>query len=177
MSVAVRTTGDPNGAASALQSAVWSLDRQLPVTQLKTMEQVIGESTAPRRFNMILVLVFAGAALLLASVGIYGVVAYSVTQRTQEIGVRMAMGAQRGDILRLVMRWGLALTLIGITIGTAGALFVTRLLTNFLFGVKPSDAMTFIGAAMVLGIVALLACYIPARRATKLDPMAALRAE
>jgi putative ABC transport system permease protein len=177
MNLAIRTRGDAKSATSALQSAVWSLDKQLPVTQLKTMEQVIGESTAPRRFNMILVLVFASAALLLASVGLYGVMAYSVTQRTQEIGVRMAMGAQRGDILKMVMRWGMLLTVIGIGIGVAGAFAVTRLLTDFLFGIKPSDGVTFAGVALVLAAVALLACYIPARRATKVDPMVALRAE
>jgi putative ABC transport system permease protein len=177
MNVAIRARGDAVGMTSALQSAVWSLDKQLPVTQLKTMEQVISESTAPRRFNMILVVVFAFAALLLASVGLYGVMAYSVTQRTQEIGVRMAMGAQQGDILKMVMRWGMLLTIIGIGIGIAGALAITRLLTDFLFGVKPADAVTFAGVAVLLGSVALLACYIPARRATKVDPMIALRAE
>jgi len=177
MNVAVRTPGDPAGTASALQSAVWSLDSQLPVTQIRTMEQVIGESYAPRRFNMILVLVFAGSALLLASVGLYGVMAYSVTQRTKEIGVRMAMGAQQADILRMMMRWGMLLTVIGVAIGTVGSFFVTRLLTDFLFGVKPSDAITFAGVAAVLGLVALLACYIPAKRATKVDPMIALRSE
>src|SRR5581483_6019117 len=177
MNVAVRTPGDPAGTASALQSAAWSLDSQLPVTQIRTMEQVIGESYAPRRFNMILVLVFAGSALLLASVGLYGVMAYSVTQRTKEIGVRMAMGAQQADILRMMMRWGMLLTVIGVAIGTVGSFFVTRLLTDFLFGVKPSDAITFAGVAAVLGLVALLACYIPAKRATKVDPMIALRSE
>ena len=177
MNLAVRTRGDAKSAMSSLQSAVWSLDKQLPVTQLKSMEQVIGESTAPRRFNMILVLAFACAALLLASIGLYGVMAYSVTQRTQEIGVRMAMGAQRLDILKMVMRWGMLLTLIGIGIGIAGALAVTRLLTEFLFGVRPTDVVTFAGVAIVLAAVALLACYVPARRATKVDPMVALRAE
>ena len=177
MNVAIRTIGDPNGTVNALQSTVWSMDRQLPVTELKTMEQVISKSTAPRRFNMILVLIFAGAALLLASVGLFGVMAYSVTQRTREIGVRMAMGAQRADILKMVMSWGLLLTAIGITLGTVGAFLVTRLLTDFLFGVKPTDAATFAGVVAVLGFVALLACYIPARRATKVDPMIALRSE
>jgi predicted permease len=177
MNLAVRTSTEPTGFASALQSAVWSLDRRLPVTQLKTMEQIIDESKAPRRFTMILMLIFAGTALLLASVGLYGVMAYTVTQRTREIGVRMAMGAERSDILKMVLQSGLSLTLIGIGLGTAGAFFVTRLLADFLFGVKPTDALTYAGVVVVLAIVALLACYIPARRATKVDPLVALRAE
>ncbi len=177
MNLAVRTTTEPASMASALQATVWSLDRRLPVTRLKTMEQIIDESKAPRRFIMILVSIFAGVALLLASVGLYGVMAYSVTQRTREIGVRMALGAGRGDILKMVLQSGLALTLIGIGLGTVGAFFMTRLLTDFLFGVKPADAVTFAGVAVVLGTVALLACYLPARRATKVDPMVTLRAE
>jgi putative ABC transport system permease protein len=177
MNLAVRTAVEPAGMASALQTTVWSLDRRLPVTQLKTMEQIVDESRASRRFIMILVSIFAAVALLLASVGLYGVMAYSVTQRTREIGVRMAMGAGRGDILKMVLRWGLSLTLTGIAMGTVGAFFVTRLLAGFLFGVKPSDWVTFVGVAVVLGAVALLACYIPARRATQVDPMVTLRAE
>jgi len=177
MNLAVRTATEPAGMASALQATVWSLDKRLPVTQLKTMEQIIDESKSPRRFIMILMSIFAGVALSLASVGLYGVMAYSVTQRTREIGVRMALGAGRGDILKMILRSGLSLTLIGIGLGTVGAFFVTRLLTDFLFGVKPADAVTLTGVAVVLGAVALLASYIPARRATKVDPMVTLRAE
>jgi predicted permease len=177
LNLAVRTAVEPAGVASALQAAVWSLDRRLPITQLKTMDQVIDESKAPRRFTMILMLVFAGSALLLASVGLYGVMAYSVSQRTREIGVRIALGAERNDILRMVLRTGLSLTLIGIAIGTVGSFFVSRLLTEFLFGVRPSDVITYVGVVITLGAVALMACYFPARRATKVDPIIALRSE
>jgi predicted permease len=175
--LSIRTGGDPTAIAPALQSAVWSLDRQLPVTNLMTMDQVVASSTAPRRFTMILVISFAGAALLLASIGLYGVIAYSVTQRSHEIGIRVALGARRTDILRIVLGWGMALTLVGMTVGMVGAIALTKLIANVLFGVRALDAITFASVAIVLGSVALIACYIPARRAAKVDPIIALRAE
>jgi len=138
------------------------------------MEEVVAQSIGTRRVSMLLVSVFAGAALLLAAVGIYGVMAYSVTQRTQEIGIRMALGAQTGDVLRMVVRQGMTLALVGIGVGLAGAFGFTRMLASLLFGVNASDPLTYVGISFLLGFVALLACYLPARRAAKLDPMKAL---
>jgi predicted permease len=177
LTMAVRTMGDPKAAGAEMRSAVWSIDRQVPVTDMRTMEQVMSESNAPRRFNMILVAFFAFAALLLAAVGLYGVMSYSVSQRAHEIGVRMTLGARRADVLRMVLRSGITLVLIGVAIGVAGALAASRLLTSFLFEVKPSDPVTFFAVAMMLAAVALVASMAPALRATKVDPMIALRNE
>ena len=141
------------------------------------MEQVISESNAPRRFNMVLVAFFAGAALLLAAIGLYGVMSYSVAQRTHEIGVRMTLGALPADILRMVLGSGVTLVLIGVLIGLAGALATSRLLTSFLFDVRPSDPLTFASVALLLASVALVASMAPALRATRVDPMIALRDE
>ncbi len=173
----VRTAGEPASAAASLRSTVWSLDRQVPVTDVRTMQQVIGQSTAPRRFNLVLVGSFAVAALLLAAVGLYGVISYSVSQRTHEIGVRMALGARRGDVLRMVLGSGLTLVSIGVAAGLAGALAASRLLTSYLFAVSPSDPATFVGVALVLAAIALLASMAPALRAARVDPMIALREE
>jgi putative ABC transport system permease protein len=165
--VAVRMPRDPASAAASVRSAVWSLDRQVPVTDIRTMEQVISESTAPRRFNMVLVGFFAAVALLLAAVGLYGVISYSVSQRTHEIGVRMTLGASRRDVLRLVLRSALKLVLIGIVLGVAGALATSRLLASFLFEVRPSDPATFLAMALILSSIALAASMMPALRATR----------
>ncbi len=173
----VRTVGDPKSAAASMRSAVWALDRQVPVTDMRTMEQVISQSTASRRFNLALVGSFAGAALLLAAVGLFGVMSYSVSQRTHEIGVRMALGASRTNVLRMVLGSGLTLVLIGVAAGLAGALATSRLLTAFLFEVRPSDPTTFVGVALLLAAIALLASMVPALRATRVDPMIALRNE
>jgi putative ABC transport system permease protein len=177
MTVVARTQSDPNAMAQAVKQQIWKVDSQLPVTELKTMDEVSAASFAARRFNMLLLGIFAGLALVLAAVGIYGVMSYAVTQRTQEIGIRMALGARATDVLKLIIRNGMTLTLLGVVIGVAGAIALTRLLATLLFGVTPTDKPTFIAVAAVLVLVSLLACYIPARRATKVDPLVALRYE
>jgi putative ABC transport system permease protein len=141
------------------------------------MEQRFSRAVAPQRFNALVMAIFAGMAVILAGVGVYGVMAYSVTRRTHEIGIRMALGAQRQDVMKLVLRRGVLLVAFGIGLGVAGALALTRSLSSLLYGVKPTDPLTFIGVALVLISVALMASYIPARRATKVDPMTALRHE
>jgi putative ABC transport system permease protein len=148
-----------------------------PVFNVQTMEQVISTSIAGSRSRLVLLGIFASIALLLAAVGIYGVVSYSVGQRTHEMGIRMALGARRRDVLRLVIGQGFTLALIGVMIGIIGALGITRFLSNFLYGVKPTDPLTYIAVSLTLSGVALTASYIPARRATKVDPMVALRYE
>jgi ABC-type antimicrobial peptide transport system permease subunit len=163
--------------AAAVKQQVWKTDPQLPITLVKTMNEVAEGSFAARRFYMLLLALFAGLALLLAAVGIYGVMSYAVTQRTQEIGIRMALGARGSDVLKLIIRNGLTLTMVGVVIGIAGAVALTRLLRTLLFGVTPTDSLTFITVSAVLILVALLACYLPARRATKVDPLVALRYE
>jgi putative ABC transport system permease protein len=141
------------------------------------MDQVISESTARQNFNMLLLTIFAGLALLLAAIGIYGLMSYTVEQRTQELGIRMALGASRGDMLKLVVRQGMLLTGIGLAVGLFASLGLNRLLANLLFGVKTTDPVTYAAVAIILISVALLATYIPARRATKIDPVVALRYE
>ncbi len=172
-----RTEGDPLGFAGAVRSQVQAIDRDQPVYNIATMEQRISRSVVQRRFNMLLLIIFAGVALALATVGIYGVVSYSVSQQTREIGIRMALGAERRDVLKLVVGQGLTYTLIGVALGLAGALGLTRLMTGLLYGVTATDPLTFVCVSVLLVIAALLACYIPARRATNVDPMEALRYE
>ena len=173
----VRTEADPTALAVAIRKEVWSVDKDVPIADLQPLTQVISESLAARRSTMLLLAAFAGLALLLGAVGIYGVMSYAVTQRTNEIGIRMALGAQTRDVLKLVVRNGMTLTLIGVGVGLAGALALTRLMTSLLFGVAPTDAATFMTVSVGLIVVALLACYLPARRATKVDPLVALRYE
>jgi putative ABC transport system permease protein len=168
---------NPASLVGALRGQIREMDPDLPVVDLMTMEEVVSQSVWQNRLYAILFTVFAAIAMLLAAVGIYGVMSYSVTQRTQEIGIRMALGAQLRDVLQLVVKSGLALSLIGVAIGIAGALALTRLLRTLLFGVTPTDTGTFIAVSLILLLVALLACYIPARRATKVDPLVALRYE
>jgi putative ABC transport system permease protein len=177
MSLAVRASGNPMQMVAAVRGQVWAGDKNQPVTNIETMEGLMAKSVAPRRFNLLLLGVFALVGLALAGVGLYGVMSYTVTQRTREIGVRMAMGAQTGDMLRLVIGEGVKLALIGVLLGVGGALALTRLLTTLLFGVSATDPLTFIVIAAVLIIVALSAGWIPARRATKVDPMIALRCD
>ncbi len=177
MNLAVRAVGDPASLSSALEGAIWSLDPQLAVAKVQTMDQVISASTTPRRFNLMLLGGFAGMALLLSAIGIYGVIAYSVAQRVHEIGIRMALGAQREDVLRMVLAQGVRLLAIGLIIGGCGGLALTRSLESLLYEVRPSDPITYVCAIAVLAGVALLASYIPARRATKVDPMTSLRYE
>jgi putative ABC transport system permease protein len=177
MTVAIRTAGDARQIVNAVTTLVRRLDPDLAVAGVRTMEEVVSSSVAERRLTMLLLTIFAGAALLLAAVGIYGVIAYSVTQRTQEIGIRMALGAQPGDVLRMVAWQGLVLVLIGIVAGGAGAFLLTRLMEGLLFQVKPADPATFAAVSAVLAGVALLASYLPGLRATRVDPVIALRAE
>ncbi len=177
LNLAIRASGEPASLASALRAAVWAIDSQLAVAQVRTMDQVISESTTPRRFSLFLLAGFALLALVLSAIGIYGVIAYSVVRRIHEIGIRMALGAQRGDVMRLVITQGLRLLGAGVLIGIAGALALTRLLACFLYGVQPTDPFTFAGVVAILAGVAVLASYIPARRATKVDPVIALRCE
>jgi putative ABC transport system permease protein len=177
MFLVVRSESEPGSLTAAVRGVVKELDRDQPVYSVATMEQLLSRSTLQRRFNMTLLAVFAALALILAGVGIYGVMAYAVTERTREIGIRMALGAQTSDALRLVIRRGMRLTLLGVTLGLMGAFALTRLMEKLLFNVKATDRLTFIVIALLLTVVALLACYLPARRATKVDPMVVFRTE
>jgi putative ABC transport system permease protein len=175
--VLVRTAQKPLSVSRAVENALRDAAPNLPIGEVRSMEEVLSFSIAQQRFRMTLMTIFAGLALALAAVGIYGVISYSVSQRTHEIGVRMALGATRGIVLQMIVRQGLRLTLIGTALGLLGALGLTRVLKSMLFGVKPTDPVTFVAVSMLLAAVALLASYIPARRATKVDPMVALRYE
>jgi putative ABC transport system permease protein len=175
--IVIRTTRDPQRLISIARAKVRELDRDVPISNVNTMEQLVAQSVAQRRFGMCLVGIFAALALVLAVVGIYGVVSYSVAQRTNEIGVRMALGASASDVLKLVLKNGMTLALIGVGIGLAAAFAATRLMAAMLFEVKPTDLATFAIVSVGLMLVALLACYVPARRAMKVDPLVALRYE
>ena len=177
MSLVVRSTGDPLNTSAAARGAIRSVDKGIPVYNVRTMNDVLATSVSQQRVSVLLLSAFAGVALLLAMIGIYGVTAYYVTQRTQEIGIRIALGAQVGDVMNLVLRSGMVLAIAGIALGIAGAFALTRLMTSLLFAVKPTDAATFVTVSLCLLVTALIACYIPARRATKVDPLVALRYE
>ena len=174
----VRTKGSPAALVpGAIREAVRKLNSENVVYDAKPMEEIIADSLAGQRFSMILLSVFAVIALLLSSIGIFGVISYAVAQRTREIGIRMALGAQRSVVLRLMLSEGMKMALVGVAIGVALALGLTRLLASQLYGVSVTDPITFTGVAIILVGVALCACYIPARRAMRVDPMVALRYE
>jgi putative ABC transport system permease protein len=177
LTLLVRTSSDPARLVSTIQGAIWSVQKDLPISAISTMQQIRSQSIAQPRLMALLLAVFAGLALVLASVGIYGVMAYSATQRTHEMGLRMALGARREDILRMVIGQGMILTILGVGLGLAGAFPLAKVLTKFLWGVRPTDPSTFVGVALLLGAVAFTASYVPAQRATRVDPMVALRYE
>lgn len=177
MNLAVRTNVDPKSTVAAIQAAIREVDKDQPVYQIQTMEELIRDSVGTRRFALTILILFAVLALVLAVSGIYGVISYSVTQRTQEIGIRMALGARGGDVLRLVLGQFMRLTVVGVALGLVGAYALTRLMTSLLFGVTATDITTFVVVSVGLSLVALVACLVPARRATKVDPLVALRYE
>jgi putative ABC transport system permease protein len=177
MSLAVRSSGEPLELAKVIRQEVAAIDPNVPVASVRTMEQILATVTVQPRFNMILLGIFAAVALVMASVGIYGVLSYSVTQRTHEIGIRLALGARQGNVLKMVVSQGMVLALTGMGIGVASAFALTRLMSGLLYGVSATDPVTFVAIALLLAGVALLACYLPARRASRVDPMIALRYE
>ena len=177
MSFVVRSSTDPSSLTNAMKTEIQSIDKDLPIDDARTMPQLLAEINSGRRFNMLLLGIFAGVALLLAIVGIYGVMSYTVAQRTHEIGIRVAIGAQKSDVFRMVIGHGMMLALAGIAVGLVAAYGVTRLMTTMLFGVEATDPVTFAGIAVLLAVVAFFACYIPGRRAAKVDPLVALRYE
>jgi putative ABC transport system permease protein len=177
LTLVVRSASDPLSLVGAVQNAVWAIDKNLPVSEIRTMDDVVSEAVGPQRFNTILLGLFSAVALILAVVGIYGVLSDSVTARTHEIGVRMALGAQALDVLKMIVRQGMVLVAIGIGIGLAGAYLLTQLMSTLLYEVSTTDRLTFVTTALALATVALGACLVPARRATKVDPLVALRYE
>ena len=177
MAVVIKTTQAPEALITAARQQVQALDPEQPIYDVRTLAEMRDNSIAPQRLNLTLLAVFAGVALALAVIGLYGVLAYAVAQRQREIGVRMALGAQRRDVLGLVVGHGMRLTGIGVILGLAGALALTRVLKSLLFEIKPFDPVTFLTVTALLAGVALLACWIPARRAARVDPIEALRYE
>jgi putative ABC transport system permease protein len=165
------------GVAASVRNTIWSVDKDQTVADIDTMDHIVAEALARQRFSMVLLGLFAGLALLLASVGIYGVMSYSVAQRTREIGIRIALGARRTDVLQMTVAQGLKLVGAGMMIGLVAAFLVTRVLATLLFGITATDPITFAGISVVLLAVAILASYIPALRATRVDPITALRAQ
>jgi ABC-type antimicrobial peptide transport system permease subunit len=177
MTVAFRGRTDPAAMLSATKSELRNLDPDLPMYYVRTMEQRVNESLARRRFSMMLLGVFASVALALATIGIYGVMAYLVNQGTRELGIRIALGASPRNILSLVVRQGLVLAFSGVAIGLAAAFLLVRLIRSLLFGVEVTDPLTFVGISLLLAMITLLACYIPAQRAARIDPMISLRCD
>ncbi|HET6892333.1 MAG TPA: FtsX-like permease family protein, partial [Pyrinomonadaceae bacterium] len=177
MTVIIKSSGDPSSLIGAAREQVKTVDPEQPIYNVRTMHDIRAESIASERLNLTLFSIFAGIALVLAVVGIYGVMSYSVTQRTHEIGIRMAIGAQPRDVFRMILGQGMILAVIGIAIGLVAAYGLTRLMATMLFGVGPTDPATFVAIAVILAVVALLACYLPGRRATKVEPVVSLRYE
>jgi len=175
LNLSIRAAEDPHSLVSAIRRQVSLVDKDQPLTNVQTMEEVVGAASAQPRFTMLLLAVFSATALILAIVGIYGVIAYSVAQRTGELGIRMALGADQGDVLKLVVGHGLRLTLVGIAIGLTGALALTRLMSSLLYQTSATDPVAFVVSALLFTVVAVLASYLPARRATRIDPTNALR--
>ncbi len=175
--IVARTSGDPLAMTAAVRAAIHEVDRDQPIANIRSMDQIMSSMAGEARFRTLLLGVFASVALLLSAIGIYGVIAYTVEQRTREIGIRIALGARGSDVLRLVVGQGMKFALIGVGAGITGALALTRVLSSLLFGVRATDPLTFIGVSLLLALVALLACYLPARRATKVDPMISLRCD
>jgi putative ABC transport system permease protein len=173
----IHFTVNASGITAAIRAATQSIDPDLPIYGVRTLDSFVAENVAQRRLSVLLLSFFAGLALLLAAVGIYGVMSYSVTQRHHEIGIRMALGAKTGDVVNMVVRQGAFLAVAGVGVGLIGAFLITRLMARLLYGVRPSDPVTFFAVALLLSIVAVSASYIPARRAAKVDPMVALRYE
>jgi putative ABC transport system permease protein len=177
MTLVIRAAGSPTNLIADVRNVIHSVDPDQPLGSIRSMQNIASEFVAPRRLTMLISGLFAGLALLLAMIGLYGVISYSVAQRNHELGIRMALGARKGDILRLIVAQGFRLAMAGIVVGMAGALALTRVLASILFGIRPNDPLTLGVVAITLVAVTLLACYIPARRATKVDPMVALKYE
>ena len=177
LTLVARAASDPGASTEPIETAIWSVDRDVTVSEVQTMDAVIARANSQARFSAALLAAFAFVALIISAVGIYGVMTYAVTRRRHEIGVRMALGASRANVLADVLRHGMALALAGSLAGIAGGLILSRLMAALLYGVRPTDPLTLSGAAVLLTMVALTACYIPARRAMRVDPMVALRYE
>ena len=173
----VRTNIDPMSLAASVRNVIWSVDKDQTVADIDTMDNIVAEAEARQRFSMLLLGLFAVLAVLLASVGIYGVMSYSVAQRTREIGIRIALGARRADVLQMTVKQGLKLVVAGMMLGLLAAFLLTRVMASLLFGISATDPITFVGISLVLLAVAILASYVPALRATKVDPIVALRAQ
>jgi putative ABC transport system permease protein len=177
MDLVVKTSVEPTQLVGAIKHEVQAIDKDQPLANVRSLESLLNESLAPRRFSLLLLGVFALVALLLGAIGLYGVISYAVTQRTNEIGIRLALGAQRKDVLRLILGQGMRLAIVGVLVGLGNALVFTRLMKTLLFNLSATDPLTFAAVTLLLTAVALLACYVPARRAMKVDPMIALRQE
>jgi putative ABC transport system permease protein len=177
MSLVVRSSLEPSSLSASVRQVVNEVDRSVPVADVKTMDHIVSESITQPRFNLFLLGLFSAVAMVLSAAGIYGVTAYTVTQRTHELGIRFALGAQVGDVLKMILGQGMAVIGVGLVVGLAAAFGLMRLLRSLLFGVGENDLLTFVAITLVLVLMALIACYIPARRATKVDPLVALRYE
>jgi ABC-type antimicrobial peptide transport system permease subunit len=177
LTLAVRSSENPDAMIARIKNQIWAVDRNLPVYEVQTMEQIIGQSTSDRRFESFLMSIFAVLALVLASIGIYGVLSSLVTQRTQEIGIRMALGAQMRDVLGMILSEGFRLVALGVAIGVAAGVALSRYLSSLFFAVSPASPATYVEVSLLMLVIALVACYLPAARAARVNPMVALRYE